>query len=106
MIAVVDFVFFVFNSLLGLLSFAIIVWAVLSWLVAFDVVNMRNRFVYSVSGFLEGIVRPVLYPLQRMIPPLGGMDLTPILAMLIIQGMQIYLLPSARNALVALVGGV
>ena len=106
MIAVVDFIFFVFNSLLGLLSFAIIVWAVLSWLVAFDVVNMRNRFVYSVSSFLEGIVRPVIFPLQRMIPPLGGMDLTPILAMLIIQGMQIYLLPSARNALVALLGGV
>jgi YggT family protein len=106
MIAVVHFIFFVFSSLLSLLSFAIIVWAVLSWLVAFDVVNMRNRFVYSVSAFLDGIVRPFLYPLQRMIPPLGGMDLTPILAMLIIQGMQIYLLPSAESALVSLLGGV
>lgn len=106
MIAVVHFIFFVFGSLLSLLSFAIIVWAVLSWLVAFDVVNMRNRFVYSVSNFLDGIVRPFLYPLQRMIPPLGGMDLTPILAMLIIQGMQIYLLPSAESALVSLLGGV
>ena len=106
MIAVVHFIFFVFGSLLSLLSFAIIIWAVLSWLVAFDVVNMRNRFVYSVSSFLDGIVRPFLYPLQRMIPPLGGMDLTPILAMLIIQGMQIYLLPSAESALVSLLGGV
>ncbi|MBX7249979.1 MAG: YggT family protein [Caulobacteraceae bacterium] len=105
MIDVIHFIFFVFSGLLSLISFAIIVWAILSWLVAFDVVNMRNRFVYSISTALDGFVRPFLYPLQRMIPSLGGMDITPIIALLIIQGMQIYLLPGAEAALVGMASG-
>lgn len=105
MAGVIGFIFFLFTSLLQILSFLIIASAILSWLVAFDVVNLRNRFVYSVASFLESIVRPVLYPLRRMIPPLGGMDITPIIALLIIQGMQIYLIPTAAAGLMALVGG-
>jgi len=105
MAGVIGFVFFVLSWILQILSFIIIASAILSWLVAFDVVNMRNRFVYSVAVFLDSIVRPVLYPLQRMIPPLGGMDITPIIALLIIQGMQMYLLPMAANSLTLLVGG-
>lgn len=105
MAGVVHFVFFVFYWLLETLTWLIIASAILSWLVAFDVVNMRNRFVYSIAMFLESIVRPVLYPLRRMIPSLGGMDITPIIAILVIKGMQIYLIPMADQALTALVGG-
>jgi YggT family protein len=105
MIDVVHFVFFVFSGLLSLISFSIIVWAVLSWLVAFDVVNLRNRFVYSVSMALDGFVRPILYPLHRLIPNLGGMDITPVIALLIITGMQRYLLPGAEASLINLIAG-
>ena len=105
MAGLIGFVFFILGWILQILSFLIIASAILSWLVAFDVINMRNRFVYSVAVFLDGIVRPVLYPLRRMIPPLGGMDITPIIALLIIQGMQIYLLPMAAESLMLLVGG-
>jgi len=105
MAAIIGFIFFLFDSVLALLSLAIIISAILSWLIAFDVVNLRNRFVYSVAMFLEAVVRPALYPLRRMIPSLGGIDITPIIALLIIQGMRGYLLRPAEASLVALVGG-
>jgi len=105
MIAVIDFVFFVFGALLQLLSLTLLIWAVMSWLVAFDVLSMRNRLVSGVYGFLDGVARPVLYPIQRMIPSLGGVDISPIIALLIIQGMQRFLLPAAYSAAIALAAG-
>lgn len=102
MIALIGFVFYIINALLGLLVWAIIISAILSWLVAFDVINLRNRFVYSVSHFLDAVTRPVLRPFQRIIPPLGGVDVSPIVAILVIGGLQRYLLPSLQVALLNL----
>jgi YggT family protein len=99
-----SFLFFIINSLLGLLVWAIIISAILSWLVAFDVINLRNRFVYNVARFLDAVTRPVLAPFQRFIPPLGGVDISPIIAILVIQGFRIYLLPMIFRPIVAVLG--
>jgi YggT family protein len=99
-----SFLYFIVNSLLGLLIAAIIVSAILSWLVAFDVINLRNRFVYNVSRFLDAVTRPVLRPFQRFIPPLGGVDISPVIAILILQGIKIYLLPMLFRPLIAVIG--
>jgi YggT family protein len=88
-----SFLEFIIGSLLELLKWAIILAAILSWLVAFDVINLRNRFVYSMSRFLDAVTRPVLAPVQRIIPPLGGVDISPIIVILLIQGVEMYLLP-------------
>jgi YggT family protein len=88
-----SFLEFFINALLELLKWAIIASAILSWLVAFDVINLRNRFVYSLSRFLDAVTRPVLRPVQRVIPSLGGVDISPIIVILIIQGLQSYILP-------------
>lgn len=104
MVAIIGFVFFILGALLQLLLLAIIVQAILSWLFAFDVINHRNRFVNQIANFLDSVVGPVLAPLRRIIPPLGGLDLTPIVAILIIRGIQIFLLPASQNALLTLVG--
>ena len=88
-----SFLQFFVGSLLELLKWAIIASAILSWLVAFDVINLRNRFVYSLSRFLDAVTRPVLRPVQKFIPPLGGVDISPIIVILIIQGLQSYILP-------------
>jgi YggT family protein len=61
--------------------------------VAFNVINVRNGFVYSLVRTLEGVTRPVLAPFQRFIPPLGGIDLSPIVVILLIQGALRYLIP-------------
>lgn len=104
MAAIIGFVFFILGALLQLLLLAIIVQAILSWLFAFDVINHRNRLVNQIANFLDSVVGPVLAPLRRVIPPLGGLDLTPIVAILIIRGIQIFLLPASQAALLSLVG--
>jgi YggT family protein len=99
-----SFLYFIISSLLSLLIWAIIISAVLSWLVAFDVINLRNRFVYNVSRFLEAVTRPVLAPFQRIIPPLGGVDISPIIVILILQGVNRYLLPMIFRPIIAAIG--
>ncbi len=97
--AIIEFVFYVVRALLSLMIWAIIISAVLSWLMAFDVINLRNRFVYNVAHFLDAVTRPVLRPFQRFIPTLGGVDISPIFAILVISGIQSYLLPPLGNFL-------
>ena len=104
-VAAINFLFFVAGALLQLLVFAIIISAVLSWLFAFDVINHRNRFVSQLAYALDRITGPVLAPLRRFIPPLGGIDVTPIVALIVIQGIQNYLLPAAHMAALNLVAG-
>lgn len=98
MAAIVNFVFFLVNAALTLMVWALIINAILSWLVAFDVINLRNRFVYQVARMLDALTRPILAPVQRVIPSLGGVDITPIIVILLITGVQRYLLPAANVA--------
>ncbi len=88
-----SFFFAIIEGILVLLIWAIIISAILSWLVAFDVINLRNRFVYNVAHFLDAVTRPILRPVQRVIPPLGGVDISPIIVLLLIQGFRTYILP-------------
>jgi YggT family protein len=105
MVAILNFVFFILGALLSLLWWAIIISAVLSWLVAFDIINLRNRAVYQISTFLDRVTGPVLRPFQRIIPPLGGVDISPIVVLLIITGVQRFLLPALHTTLVNLAAG-
>jgi YggT family protein len=58
--------------------------AVLSWLIAFNVVNTRNPVVSAVSDFLFRITEPVLRPIRNALPSLGGIDISPVIVILII----------------------
>jgi YggT family protein len=58
--------------------------AVLSWLIAFDIVNTRNHVVAMISDFLYRITEPVLRPIRSIMPNLGGIDISPIILLLII----------------------
>ena len=58
--------------------------AVFSWLYAFNVVNSRNQFVASLGNFLFRVTEPVLRPIRRFMPDLGGVDISPIVALVII----------------------
>ena len=99
-----SFLYFILDAILGLLIWAIIINAIISWLVAFDVINLRNRIAYQIAHFLDAVTRPILKPFQRFIPPLGGVDVTPILALLVLQGIRIYLLPWIFAPLRGLIG--
>ena len=73
------------NSIIGLMILFIFISAILSWLVAFDVINPRNRLVYSVLSFLDAITRPLMEPFRRIIPPMGGVDISPLVVLLLLQ---------------------
>ena len=83
-----SFLEFIVSSLLSLLYWAIIISAIMSWLIAFDIINLRNQFVYNVHRFLDAVTRPILRPFQRIIPTLGGVDISPIIVLLIIVVIQ------------------
>ena len=103
-VGAIGFLFFVANALLTLLWWAIIISAILSWLFAFDVINYRNRFVAQLAEVLDRITGPVMAPFRRFIPSLGGIDVTPIIVLILIRGIQAYLLPAAHQAALGLVG--
>ncbi|WP_011582684.1 MULTISPECIES: YggT family protein [Chelativorans] len=69
---------------LGIYWWFIIAAAIFSWLYAFNVVNPRNQFVGSVGNFLYRITEPALRPIRNLLPDLGGIDISPIILLLII----------------------
>jgi YggT family protein len=71
-------------KILDIYSWIIIASAILSWLVAFGVINMRNQFIRVVVDFLYRITEPVLRPIRRVLPNLGGIDISPVIALLLI----------------------
>ena len=76
-----------------LLALQIYVWiliasAVLSWLIAFNVINTRNQFVSTIWDMLYRMTEPVLRPIRQRLPNLGGLDISPIILLLIIYFIQ------------------
>jgi len=94
-----SFLHFILNGLISLMIWAIVISAIMSWLTAFNVINLRNSAVAGVQRVLEILTAPVLAPLQRIIPPIGGLDITPVFALLILQGVQRYILPALLGGL-------
>lgn len=69
---------------LNLYTWVLIASAIFSWLYAFNVINSSNRFVSSIGMFLFNVTEPVLRPLRRILPNLGGIDISPIVVLLLI----------------------
>ncbi|WP_029009527.1 YggT family protein [Azospirillum halopraeferens] len=68
--------------ILDLFKWLLLITVVMSWLVAFNLINTGNRFVYLVSDFLYRVTEPVLRPIRNVMPNLGGIDLSPLIALL------------------------
>lgn len=78
-------------SLLNLYIWVLIVSAVLSWLVAFDVVNPHNRVVRLIGDFSYRLTEPALRHIRRFVPIMGGLDLSPLALIFIIYFIQSFL---------------
>jgi YggT family protein len=76
--------FYVIDLALQLYIYLLVAAAVLSWLIAFNVVNMRNQFVAMVADFLYRITEPALRPIRNLLPNLGGIDISPVILIFII----------------------
>jgi YggT family protein len=77
--------------LLTILWWIIIIQAVLSWLIAFNVINTHNDFVRNVWTTLERITDPIYRPIRRILPDFGALDLSPIVVLVLIQVLDIAL---------------
>jgi YggT family protein len=88
------------SYLLQLYVYIIIAAAVLSWLIAFNVVNTRSPVVAGIGEFLYRITEPVLRPIRNMLPNLGGIDISPIIVILIIIFIQSVIIPNIAKALI------
>ena len=73
---------------LDLYVWLLIASAILSWLIAFNVVNTRNQFVAGIAEFLYRITEPALRPIRQFMPNLGGLDISPIILILLIMLIQ------------------
>lgn len=80
----ISILFELIRAILGLVSIVLIIYVVISWLYAFDVVDRRNQFVRTVWEFTSRISDPLLRPLRRIIPPIAGVDLSVMILILII----------------------
>ncbi|UPT62715.1 MAG: YggT family protein [Hyphomonadaceae bacterium JAD_PAG50586_4] len=88
------------HTVLGLLVVVLIVHVVLSWLFAFDIVSRRNELISGIWRFTSAITEPMLRPLRRLIPPIAGVDLSVLVLLLIIMLVRDSVLPWLVNMLV------
>ena len=72
------------DTVISLYIWCLIISAILSWLVAFNVVNTQNRVVYTIGDFLYRITEPALGPIRRFMPNLGGVDISPVILILLL----------------------
>jgi YggT family protein len=90
--------FLVIDLVLLLYIYLLVAAAVLSWLIAFNVVNTRNQAVAMVGDFLYRITEPALRPVRNILPDLGGIDISPVIVILIIIFLRyciaLYILPN------------
>jgi YggT family protein len=90
--------FLVIDLALEIYIWLLIAAAILSWLVAFNVVNTRNQVVGMIGDFLFRITEPALRPIRNIMPDLGGIDISPVILILIIIFIRyviaLYILPN------------
>lgn len=98
MLAILDLVMII----LKLFVWVLIAQAILSWLISFGVINHSNQFVSTIWRMTHQLTEPLLKPVRRFVPPMGGMDLSPIVLILGVYFLQSvivrYLYPAFAQA--------
>ena len=88
------------SYLLTIYVYIVIAMAILSWLIAFNVVNTRNPVVHMIAELLYRLTEPVLRPIRTLLPNMGGIDISPIILFLIILFIQSVILPNIAKLLI------
>jgi len=86
------------DFVLGVLAWIIIAQAILSWLVAFNVINTQSDFVRSLLTALDRLTEPLYRPIRRVLPDFGGIDFSPLVVLVLIQALRIILSGVAVSA--------
>ena len=90
-------IFYLVLQILKLYSYVVIVNVIVSWLIAFNILNTQNRFVYSTLELSYRLTDPILNKIRRFLPNLGSLDISPIILLLLIwfieMCMKLYIAP-------------
>ena len=88
-------IFEILMLLLGVARFFIFAHFIMSWLIQFEVMNLRQPFVAQIWHGLSRILEPIYRPIRSILPPMGGIDLSPIVALIGIEIIRIVLVNNA-----------
>ncbi len=102
MVGIIDAVITVILLALQIYWWILIASAIFSWLYAFNVINSSNQFVNSIGSFLYHATEPVLRPIRRVLPNMGGIDLSPLVVLLGIVFLQMIIANPIRPFLISL----
>lgn len=81
---------FLVNAVISIYTWILIVWVIASWLVAFNVINTHNSFVAMLMDVLYRLTEPALRPIRRILPDMGGLDLSPLILLLLLQVFRVF----------------
>lgn len=95
----VNALFFLLDAALGLLWWAVLLAAIVQTLLAFNVLDGRNRIVWTIADFLYRVTEPLLRPIRNRLPSLGGVDLSPLVLLLLITAVQRFIVPGIYTQL-------
>jgi YggT family protein len=97
--AMLEFLGFI-SYLMTLYVYVLVAAAVMSWLIAFNVINARSPIVHAIGEFLYRITEPLLRPIRNLLPSMGGIDISPIILILIIVFIQNVIIPNIAKAFI------
>ena len=90
-------IFYLALQILKLYSYVVVANVILSWLIAFNILNTQNRFIYSILELSYRLTDPILIRIRRFLPNLGSLDISPIILLLLIwfieMCMKLYIAP-------------
>lgn len=92
-------IIFLIHALSQLIFWIVIGHVILSWLISFNVLNMNNQFVYQLYTNLDRLLEPMLRPIRKILPNMGGLDLSPIILLIGVQFLEILLIGTVLPAL-------
>ena len=78
-------------TIMNLYTWVVIAAVIASWLIAFGVVNTRNEVVRAIVGFLYAATEPVFRQIRRVIPAIGGLDLSPLVVLLAVYAIEYFI---------------
>ena len=84
-------IFYLALQILKIYSYIVIANVIVSWLIAFNVLNTQNRFVYSILELSYRLTDPILNKIRRFLPNLGAFDISPIILLVLIQALNIFM---------------
>jgi len=72
------------DSLVSFIVFILIIQVIMSWLIAFNLINSNNKFIWQINYALHKLTNPLLSPIQQILPNLGGIDISPVILIIVL----------------------